>query len=48
MYTSLRRKFDPNRDAEPHPQLLYVMAQKKPGPNIFWIFRQPGCLYETL
>jgi len=25
-----------------------VMAQKKPGPNIFWIFRRPGYLYETL
>jgi hypothetical protein len=26
-----------------------VMAQKKAGsPNIFWIFRRPGYLYETL
>jgi hypothetical protein len=31
MYASLHRKFDPDRDAWPHPQILYVMAQKKAG-----------------
>ena len=25
MYTSLRRKFDPDRDAGPHPQLLSAL-----------------------
>ncbi|MDD2897717.1 MAG: hypothetical protein PHI31_03275 [Desulfuromonadaceae bacterium] len=32
----------------PSPAGDEEMVQKKPGADIFWIFRRPGCLLETL